>query len=82
MLHTAVHLAIGLWGIAAWSGALGALTERRCDALSSGQTQRVNLARALRIFGTPTIIVNNRILTQPSAEMDFPAIVAEARARR
>jgi protein-disulfide isomerase len=38
-----------------------------------------NLARALRIFGTPTFIVGDRIVTGPSAEIDFPALVAAAR---
>jgi predicted DsbA family dithiol-disulfide isomerase len=38
-----------------------------------------NLARALRIFGTPTFIVDDRIVTSPSAEIDFPALVAAAR---
>ncbi|MGQ0546113.1 MAG: DUF4383 domain-containing protein [Betaproteobacteria bacterium] len=36
LVHTGVHLAIGLWGIAAWSGALGALTYARSLALLYG----------------------------------------------
>jgi len=39
-----------------------------------------NLARALRIFQTPTFIIDNHIVTQPSAEIDFPQLVADARA--
>jgi protein-disulfide isomerase len=39
-----------------------------------------NLARALRIFQTPTFIIGGHIVTQPSAEIDFPKLVAAARA--
>jgi protein-disulfide isomerase len=38
-----------------------------------------NLARALRIFQTPGFIVGAHILTGPSAQIDFPAVVAAAR---
>jgi protein-disulfide isomerase len=38
-----------------------------------------NLARALRVFSTPTFIVNDRMIHQPSAEIDFPARIAAAR---
>lgn len=41
--------------------------------------ENFNLARALRIFQTPTFIVDNHILTGPSAEIDFPGVVAAAR---
>lgn len=41
--------------------------------------ENFNLARALRISQTPTYIVDGHILNQPSAEIDFPAIVAAAR---
>jgi protein-disulfide isomerase len=40
-----------------------------------------NLARALRIFGTPAFIVNNHLLTEPSAEIDFPKVVTSARTK-
>jgi len=40
----------------------------------------LNLARAIRIFQTPTFIIGNHIITEPSAQIDFPAIVARARA--
>jgi protein-disulfide isomerase len=39
-----------------------------------------NLARAIRVFQTPAFIVNNHLLTTPSAEIDFPKLVAAARA--
>jgi protein-disulfide isomerase len=41
-----------------------------------------NLARALRIFQTPTFIIGNHIITEPSAQIDFPALVAKARANK
>lgn len=44
--------------------------------------ENFNLARGLRIFQTPTFVVGNRILTGPSAEIDFPAVIAEARRHR
>lgn len=40
----------------------------------------LNFARSLRLFQTPTVIVNNHVLTGPSAEFDFPRAVAMARA--
>lgn len=38
-----------------------------------------NLARAIRAFDTPTFIVGNHVLTEPSAEIDFPKVAAAAR---
>jgi predicted DsbA family dithiol-disulfide isomerase len=38
-----------------------------------------NLARGIRVFQTPAFIVNNHLLTGPSAEIDFPKLVAAAR---
>ena len=38
-----------------------------------------DLARALRIYQTPTFIIDDHIVTQPSAEIDFPQLVADAR---
>jgi protein-disulfide isomerase len=38
-----------------------------------------NLARGLRIFQTPAFIVNDHILSGPSADIDFPAVIAAAR---
>ncbi|HUN26759.1 MAG TPA: DsbA family protein [Steroidobacteraceae bacterium] len=40
-----------------------------------------NLARALRLFQTPSFIVGSHILTMPSAQIDFPREVAAARAQ-
>ncbi len=39
-----------------------------------------NLARALRRFQTPSFIVGSRILTEDSADIDFPKRIADARA--
>jgi len=41
-----------------------------------------NLARALRIFQTPGFVVGDHILTGPSAQIDFPAVIAQARRER
>jgi len=41
-----------------------------------------NLARALRIFDTPTFIIGNHLVTEPSAKIDFPKEVAALRARK
>ena len=41
-----------------------------------------NLARALRIFQTPTFIIGGHIVTEPSAQIDFPRLVAAARAAK
>ena len=38
-----------------------------------------NLARGIRIFQTPTFLINGHILTEASAEIDFPAAFAKAR---
>ena len=38
-----------------------------------------NLARAIRAFDTPTFIVDNHVVTEPSARIDFAKIVAAAR---
>ena len=40
-----------------------------------------NLARALRIFQTPTFIIGGHIVTTPSAQIDFAKLVADARAK-
>ncbi len=41
-----------------------------------------NLARGLRLFQTPSFIVGDHILTGPSAQIDFPAEIGEARRQR
>jgi hypothetical protein len=52
VLHTAVHLAIGLWGIAAWSGALGALTYARALAMLYGTLAVMGMVPGLNtVFG-------------------------------
>jgi protein-disulfide isomerase len=38
-----------------------------------------DLARALRVYQTPTFIIGGHIVTQPSAEIDFPQLVSAAR---
>jgi protein-disulfide isomerase len=40
-----------------------------------------NLARSVRIFETPGFIVGAHMLTGPSADIDFPKVVAAARAK-
>ena len=40
-----------------------------------------NLARGLRIFQTPAFIVDGQLLTGESADIDFPKVVAAARAK-
>lgn len=52
VLHSAVHLAIGLWGIAAWSGALSALGYARSLALLYGVLAVMGLVPGLNtVFG-------------------------------
>jgi protein-disulfide isomerase len=41
-----------------------------------------NLARGLRIFQTPGFVVGDHILTGPSAQIDFPAVIGDARRQR
>jgi len=38
-----------------------------------------NLARAIRAFQTPVFIIDNHLITEPSAEVDFTKLVAAAR---
>ena len=40
-----------------------------------------NLARALRIFDTPTVIIGNHLVTEASVKIDFPKEVAALRAK-
>lgn len=52
VLHTGVHLAIGLWGIAAWSGALGALAYARSLAVLYGLLAVMGVVPGLNtVFG-------------------------------
>jgi protein-disulfide isomerase len=41
--------------------------------------ENFNLARGLRIFQTPGFVIGDHILTGPSAQIDFPQVIAEAR---
>lgn len=40
-----------------------------------------NLARALRIFDTPTFIIGNHLVTEASGKIDFPKEIAAVRAK-
>jgi hypothetical protein len=52
ILHTAVHLAIGVWGIAAWSGALSAVGYARSLAVLYGVLAVMGLVPGLNtVFG-------------------------------
>jgi len=52
VLHTAVHLVIGLWGIAAWSGALSALGYARSLAVIYGVLAVMGMVPGLNtVFG-------------------------------
>jgi len=44
--------------------------------------ENFNLARGLRIFQSPAFVVGDHILTGPSAQIDFPAVISEARQQR
>ena len=44
--------------------------------------ENFNLARGLRIFQTPGFVVGDHILTGPSAAIDFPTVIREARRQR
>lgn len=58
----------------------------RHDMAASGIGNEIienfNLARGLRIFQTPGFVVGDHILTGPSAQIDFPAVIGEARRQR
>lgn len=41
----------------------------------------LTLARDIKVSSTPSFIINGKVLTQPSAEMDFAKIAAEERAK-
>jgi protein-disulfide isomerase len=48
-------------------------------AIDSEIINNFNLARGLRIFQTPAFVVGDHILTGPSAQIDFPAVIGQAR---
>ncbi|HEX4050424.1 MAG TPA: DsbA family protein [Steroidobacteraceae bacterium] len=55
----------------------------RRDMSSAAVTSEIianfNLARGLRIFQTPGFVAGDHILTGPSAQIDFPAVIAAVR---
>jgi protein-disulfide isomerase len=53
--------------------------DMRSPAIADEIIANFNLARAIRAVDTPTFIVDGRVLTEPSAEIDFPKTVAAAR---
>ena len=59
------------------------LAQLRRDMAKPEVTKEISanltLAQAIHVQGTPTLFVNGVLLTQPSAEIDFPAVVAAAR---
>jgi hypothetical protein len=55
------------------------LVEPLSRVLADEFIKNFNLARGLRIFQTPGFVVGDDILTGPSAEIDFPAVIAQAR---
>lgn len=87
--HDALMDYRGPWNTEAiWETARGVgldLAQVRKDMVSPAITSEIirnfNLARALRIFQTPGVIVGTHILTGPSAQFDFPAEVARVRAQ-
>ena len=48
-------------------------------AIANEIIENFNLARGLRIFQSPAFIVGDHILTGPSAQIDFPRVISEAR---
>ena len=54
-------------------------TDMEAPAIYAQVIANFNLARALRIFQTPTFVAGNHIVTQASADIDFPALAAFAR---
>jgi protein-disulfide isomerase len=59
------------------------VAQLQSDMAASGITDQIianfNLARGIRIFQTPTFLIDGHIVTGPSAEIDFPAAFAAAR---
>ncbi|HTV50665.1 MAG TPA: DsbA family protein [Steroidobacteraceae bacterium] len=49
------------------------------QSIANELLENFNLARGLRIFQTPGFVVADHILTGPSAQIDFPAVIAQAR---
>ena len=53
--------------------------DMQSPAVAEAITANFDLAKALHISGTPTVIVGKHLLTQPSAQIDFAKEVAAAR---
>lgn len=52
------------------------------DVIGNEIIENFNLARGLRITQTPGFVVGDHILSGPSAQIDFPAVIGEARRQR
>lgn len=48
-------------------------------ALAAAIASNLKLARAIGVQGTPTFIIDGRIVAQPSASIDFPSLAAASR---
>jgi protein-disulfide isomerase len=88
--HEALMAYRGPWeekAIFSTAGRVGLNVDRlRHDMAAPSITNEIienfNLARELRIFQTPSFVVGDHILTGPSAQIDFPAVIGEARRQR
>ncbi|MGB6449533.1 MAG: DsbA family protein [Steroidobacteraceae bacterium] len=85
--HEALMAYRGPWGedaIFSTAKSVGLNIDRlRHDMAAPSITNEIidnfNLARGLRIFQTPGFVVGDHILTGPSAQIDFPTVIDEAR---
>jgi protein-disulfide isomerase len=85
--HQALMAYHGPWveeAIFSTAKSVGLNTDRlRHDMAAPGITNEIienfNLARGLRIFQSPAFVVGDHILTGPSAQIDFAAVISEAR---
>jgi protein-disulfide isomerase len=56
-------------------------TDMQATEIADAVIANFNLARALRIFDTPTFIIGNHVVTEPSSTLDFAKAVAAARGK-
>lgn len=56
-------------------------TDMQTTEIADAVIANFNLARALRIFDTPTFIIGNHVVTEPSSTLDFVKAVAAARGK-
>ncbi|HZC17109.1 MAG TPA: DsbA family protein [Caulobacteraceae bacterium] len=70
-----------IFGVAQAVGLDVARLRRDMDApaLTAAIASNLKLARAIGVPGTPTFIIDGRILTQPSASLNFPDLAAASR---